>query len=75
VHLLLSDVVMPGMSGPELWQQLRGTYPLRVLFMSGYADHAAIQNSGLGDDIPFIQKPFSQHSLLSKVRAVLGTAS
>ena len=71
INLLLSDVVMPGMSGGELWERIRGKLPIRVLFMSGYTDDAIVRHGVLEGGVPFINKPFSRHSLLNKVREVL----
>ena len=72
--LLLTDVVMPGMSGPELAERLRSLQPdLRVLFMSGYPDEALSRHGMGGQRFAFIQKPFSPVALLDKVRQVLDT--
>jgi two-component system cell cycle sensor histidine kinase/response regulator CckA len=69
VDLLLTDVVMPGMNGPELARQISALQPeARVLFMSGYTDKA-ITNSGPG--LELIQKPFNPAALARKVREVL----
>jgi CheY-like chemotaxis protein len=71
VDLLLTDVVMPGLSGPELWEQLKPQYPdLKVLFMSGFA---ATREELLrpGTDYPLLEKPFTRHALACKVREVL----
>lgn len=72
VHLLLADVVMPGMSGPELAETLRQQQPpIKVLLMSGYTDDAVIRHGLLEDEINFIQKPFTPLALAEKIRAVL----
>jgi PAS domain S-box-containing protein len=72
LHLLLSDVVLPGMSGTALADKLLADHPgLCVLYMSGYTDDAIVQNGMLGRDRPFIQKPFTPEALLRKVRGVL----
>jgi PAS domain S-box-containing protein len=72
LHLLLSDVVLPGMSGPSLAERLLAGHPgLSVLYMSGYTDGAIVQNGGLERDTAFIQKPFTAEGLLRKVRGVL----
>ena len=72
LHLLLSDVVLPGMSGTSLADKLLADRPgLCVLYMSGYTDDAIVQNGMLGRDRPFIQKPFTPEALLRKVRWVL----
>ncbi|MEM7035259.1 MAG: PAS domain S-box protein, partial [Chloroflexota bacterium] len=72
VHLLLTDVVMPNMSGKTLAQQLSLSYPqLKVLYMSGYTDDA-ISNRGLEQTkIALLQKPFTSKDLAQKVRQVL----
>lgn len=72
VHLVLTDVIMPGMSGGELTAQLRSIVPgLAVLFMSGYASDL-IARSGIAEpEQLLIQKPFTKKSLLEKVRIVL----
>ena len=71
--LLLSDVVMPGMRGPELAIRLRSRQPgLRVLLASGYAEE--IVEGGRDDSLPFLAKPFSTESLLAAVDAALGPA-
>lgn len=72
IHLLLTDVVMPGMNGRELFSQAQTRRPdLRVLFMSGYTGDLMI-NLGLAEDGPsFLQKPFSAFTLAAKVREIL----
>ncbi|HEY3580307.1 MAG TPA: ATP-binding protein, partial [Pyrinomonadaceae bacterium] len=72
IDLLLTDVVMPGMSGNEMSKQLLQRRPeLPVLFMSGYTDDAIVQHGVLEAGINFIQKPFSPDALALKVREVL----
>jgi len=72
VHLLLSDVIMPRMGGPELAKRLRVLYPeLRTLFVSGYADEAVVRHGILESSISFLQKPFTPDVLLRKIREVL----
>jgi PAS domain S-box-containing protein len=72
IHLLLTDVIMPGMNGRELANSLLQTYPsLSVLFMSGYTDDAIVHQGVLDESANFIQKPFSPDSLALKVREVL----
>ena len=71
--LLLTDVVMPKMSGPELSDALLAAQPgMRTLFMSGYTDEAIAHHGVLEDGISFIGKPFTPESLVRKVREVLG---
>jgi DNA-binding NtrC family response regulator len=77
IGLVLSDLVMPEMSGPALIAELSAVMPgLKALHMSGYASDAVVRHGYLGSSIPFIQKPFSAIDLLQKVRDVLeSTAS
>ena len=72
IDLLLTDVVMPGMSGNEMSKRLLERRPeLPVLFMSGYTDEAIVQHGVLEAGINFIQKPFTPDALALKVREVL----
>jgi two-component system cell cycle sensor histidine kinase/response regulator CckA len=72
IDLMVTDVVMPGMSGPKLVEVVRRILPdLRVLYISGYTDD--LVTLGADDTHAFLQKPFSPASLLEKVRAVLDT--
>jgi PAS domain S-box-containing protein len=72
IHLLLTDVVMPGMSGRELARRLTGRYPhLRVLYMSGYTYNVIAQDGTLEEGISFLQKPFTPQVLTQKVRESL----
>ena len=71
IDLVVSDVVMPGGTGPELVTRLRETRPgLRALFISGYAD-SVFSRDGLPADTQFLQKPFTSIDLLIKVRHLL----
>jgi two-component system cell cycle sensor histidine kinase/response regulator CckA len=76
VHLLLTDVVMPGMSGRELAVRLVELSPrMKVLYMSGYTDGVIVQEGVLETGINFISKPFTMEELTTRVREVLdGTA-
>ena len=68
IHLMLTDVVMPGMRGPELASRLQPLRPtMEVIFMSGYSERAFSELPG-----SYVSKPFSPEALASKVRAVLG---
>jgi signal transduction histidine kinase len=72
IHLLLTDVVMPLMSGCRLAERLRPSRPeMRVLYMSGHTDHGGNGHGSLGADTPLLQKPFGPEALQSKVREVL----
>ena len=72
IHLLVTDVVMPGMSGRELAERLAFVRPqARILYMSGFTDDAIVRHGVLDDGVFFIQKPFSPDLLALKARAVL----
>jgi CheY-like chemotaxis protein len=72
VDLLLSDVVMPGMSGRDLARELeRRKLVRRTLYMSGYTDDAMVKHGALDPGIAFIYKPFSAEALAAKLREVL----
>jgi two-component system cell cycle sensor histidine kinase/response regulator CckA len=73
IDLIVTDVVMPQMSGRELAEEVRTLRPeARVLYMSGFTDDAIVRHGVIADDLCFIQKPFSPDALAGKVRAVLG---
>jgi len=73
IDLLLTDVVMPQMSGAELASRVRAARPgIKVLYMSGYTDSGIVQQGFLAEDTPYIQKPFTAAGLAKKVREVLG---
>ncbi len=75
INLLLTDVVMPQMSGREVAASLTPLCPgMQVLYMSGYADSAIVQHGVLEPGINFIQKPFSPDALLRAIRKVLDKA-
>lgn len=72
IDLLVTDVVMPQMSGRELAEQLKTFQPqLKVLFMSGYTDDAIVRHGLLTAEVEYLSKPFSLNVLASKVREVL----
>ena len=72
IDLLVTDVIMPGMSGPEVAQSVTAMRPgTRVLYMSGYTDSAIGHHGVLEPGIAFLQKPFSTDDLTRKVRALL----
>jgi CheY-like chemotaxis protein len=75
IQLLVSDVMMPGLGGPQLAERLLGQRPgLKVLFLSGYTDDAIVRQGVLQEEVNFLQKPFSTAALVQKVRAVLDAA-
>jgi len=72
IHLILTDVVMPGMSGPELAVRVTQKYPeIKVLFMSGHTENTIVQHGVLEPGVDFIQKPFKYDDLMRRVREVL----
>jgi len=76
VALLITDVVMPGMSGMELASKISQANPhIKVLFLSGYAEDTVIHEGGLGPGMAFLQKPFTLQNLARKVREVLQSGS
>jgi len=73
IHMLVTDVVMPGMSGRELSSQLSGSRPqIKVLYLSGYTEDAIVHEGVLDAGTAFLQKPFTLQTLSRKVREVLG---
>ncbi len=73
IHLLLTDVIMPEMSGGELAQQIRRHFPdVKVIFISGYTDNVVLREGRLNPGEHFIQKPFSPTTLLDTIRELLG---
>lgn len=75
IHLVITDVVMPGMSGPALAAQAAGIRPqTQFLFVSGYTDDAVVRSGVLSASMSFLQKPFAPGVLLRKVREVLERA-
>ena len=71
-ELLLTDIVMPKMSGPQIAKRVAECWPeTKVLYMSGYLANAIVHQGVIGEGLPFLQKPFSPAALLAKVRGVL----
>ncbi|MEX2262485.1 MAG: ATP-binding protein [Bryobacteraceae bacterium] len=76
IHLMLTDVAMPGMNGRELADRLAPTRPdMKVLFMSGHTEDAVVHYGVLAAEMWFLQKPFTPRSLIIKVREVLDANS
>ncbi len=72
LHAVVTDVVMPGMSGRELAERLKSDDPaLKVLYMSGYTDDAIMRHGIVEAGVAFLQKPFSPLALARKVRDLL----
>jgi hypothetical protein len=72
LHLLLTDLVMPGMNGRDLADRVLEIRPdLRVLFMSGYTSDSALRAGVVEGGMPYLQKPFTAEGLARKVREVL----
>jgi PAS domain S-box-containing protein len=76
IHLLLTDVVMPTMRGPDLAERVMRLHPeVRVLYASGYAENAIVQGGELKEGVHFISKPFDAATLTRRVREVLDRPS
>ena len=72
IHLLITDVVMPGLNGKELMDRLTALRPgIKVLFMSGYTSDVIAHQGVIDEGVAFLQKPFSVNTLAQKVRDVL----
>ena len=72
IDVVLTDVVLPGASGPELTTRLVARRPrLKVIYMSGYTDDAIVQHGVLKPGIAFLHKPFTSETLGRKIREVL----
>jgi YesN/AraC family two-component response regulator len=74
IHLLMTDVVMPEMSGRDLWEQLKTPKPdLKCLFMSGYTADVITHRGVLDESLHFLQKPFSRENLATKIREAIAS--
>jgi len=72
IHLVLSDLMMPGLSGQQSVDRIRQSRPeIMALYMSGYTDDSMIQAGLLGSKTSFIQKPFSGEEIAARVRGLL----
>jgi PAS domain S-box-containing protein len=72
IHLLMTDMVMPGIGGRELAERVQAARPdIKVLYMSGYTDSAVVHQGVLGTDAPLLQKPFTLATLTVKLREIL----
>lgn len=73
IDLLLTDIIMPGMSGPEMAARIQKDLPrLRVVFMSGYTEQALARAGGVDASFEYLQKPFTLKTLIQKLAKVLG---
>jgi len=76
IDMVLTDVVMPGMNGRQLADQLIRLRPkMKVLYMSGYTDNAVFHHGVLEEGVNYIQKPFTVDGLMTKMREVLDKSS
>jgi nitrogen-specific signal transduction histidine kinase/ActR/RegA family two-component response regulator len=72
IHLLMTDMVMPGIGGRELAERVAAIRPeIKILYMSGYTDQAVVHQGILGTDAPLLQKPFTLATLTTKLREIL----
>jgi CheY-like chemotaxis protein len=72
IDIMVTDTVMPKMSGPQLAQHLTASRPkMKVLYLSGYTDDAVVHHGIIDPDTPFLQKPFTSEALANKVRELL----
>jgi two-component system, cell cycle sensor histidine kinase and response regulator CckA len=72
ISLVVTDVMMPNMSGPEFVRELLNIYPeTRILFMSGYTSESIESDDPFGDNVAFIQKPFRSSVLIERIKEML----
>jgi two-component system cell cycle sensor histidine kinase/response regulator CckA len=75
IHLMITDVVMPKMGGPQVAFQLAAERPaMKALFVSGYAENTVLQHGNIDVTARFLSKPFSLSTLANKIREVLQTS-
>jgi DNA-binding NtrC family response regulator len=75
IDLLMTDVVLPGASGPKLADKLTASRPeMKVLFVSGYTADALVHGDLHRTDFAFLSKPFSLNTLARKIRTILDSA-
>jgi CheY-like chemotaxis protein len=73
IGLVITDVMMPGMTGPELGAQIKSLHPqMKILYMSGYASENVLDDKTLAHSAGFLEKPFSATKLAATVRQILG---
>jgi DNA-binding response OmpR family regulator len=72
-QLVVTDVVMPGMSGKALAEELRASWPeIKVLYMSGYPNEVILRHGVMNGAVNYLEKPFTPSELAAKVREVMG---